>query len=83
VIHLENVPDGYPGPVMLPPEKIADYQRVERLVLVGENWMGPQYTSHKALVITLEHGEEVYALDTVENRLLIGMHRPEIEEGKW
>lgn len=83
MIELTNVPDGYNGPVILPPEHISGYERITRTLFMGENYMGPQYSHHHALEITLDHGQKVLVLDTPENRLRIAMHHPEREEWHW
>ncbi len=77
MLELENTPggvDGYTGPVMVPADKIASYECIHRTVFLGENFLGPFFTHHDAVEITLTHGAKVYAADVPTNRILLDIN---------
>ena len=80
MLELKNVPggfEGYDGPVLLPAEKIASYERVRQTVFLGENNIGPFFTHFDALEVMLTHGETVFAADCAVNRILLDMSKLE------
>ena len=75
MLELQNFWNEETGPVMIPADKVASYEKVHRPVFLGENFLGPFYADHAALEITLTHGAKVYAPDIPENRIILDINR--------
>jgi hypothetical protein len=75
MLELENFWHADTGPVVVPADKIASFERIHRTIFLGENFVGPFYTNQNALEITLTHGAKVYAADVPENRILLTINK--------
>ena len=78
MLELKNLTDGfegYDGPILVPADKVASYEKVHLTIFLGENFVGPMYTHRRALEVNLTHGASVYAADCAVNRILLDINK--------
>ena len=61
--------------VKLPADDVLSYSKVQRLVFLGENFVGPFYSHMDALEVNLRGGEQAYVADVAANRILLDINK--------